>query len=125
MPGVIWDDFIREEIDFHFALAGLCHNRVTMSALAALRHFVLSFSAYLPETFEGRILADWEAILGALARRDGATVKQGIREISSTSTSSSNRAPSGPNRDGPPVWEPLHRHSFRVLTNSFLGDRNS
>ena len=79
MPGVTWDDFIREEIDFHFALAGLCHNRVTVSALARSATSCLLFG--LPaRNLRGPDLGGWEAILGVLARRDGATVKQGIRE---------------------------------------------
>ncbi len=66
-----WRAFLKREIEFHFAVASLSHNRVSLAVLNSLATWIQSFSPYVPELAREPMLADWEAVLQALRERDG------------------------------------------------------
>jgi GntR family transcriptional repressor for pyruvate dehydrogenase complex len=75
-----WPTFVEREIEFHFAIASLSHNRVNMAVLRALNTWVLSFSPHVPEICKERMLTDWAIVLQALRNRDAGRTQAVISE---------------------------------------------
>ncbi|MBN1536590.1 MAG: FadR family transcriptional regulator [Anaerolineales bacterium] len=75
-----WQTFLTREIEFHFLVANLSHNRVSMAVLHSLATWLHSFSSQMPELYKERMLKDWEAIVTALRNRDGENAQHLLSE---------------------------------------------
>lgn len=75
-----WQTFLTREIEFHFLVANLSHNRVSMAVLHSLATWLHSFSSQMLELYQDRMINDWEVIVGALCKRDGERAQQLLSE---------------------------------------------
>ncbi|MEN6394600.1 MAG: FCD domain-containing protein [Anaerolineaceae bacterium] len=75
-----WQTFLTREIEFHFSIASLAHNRVSLAVLHSLATWLHSFSSQIPEFYEGRMLNNWQAIIAALRNRDGEQAQRLLNE---------------------------------------------
>jgi GntR family transcriptional repressor for pyruvate dehydrogenase complex len=75
-----WKTFLTREIEFHFSVASLSHNRVSMAVLHSLATWLHSFSSQMPELYRERMVTNWVAILAALRNRDGELAQRLLSE---------------------------------------------
>ncbi len=75
-----WQTFLTREIEFHFSIASLSHNRVSMAVLHSLATWLHSFSSQMPEFYKERMINNWQAIIAALRNRDGEQAQQLLSE---------------------------------------------
>ncbi|MEN6299940.1 MAG: FadR/GntR family transcriptional regulator [Anaerolineaceae bacterium] len=75
-----WQTFLTREIEFHFSIASLAHNRVSLAVLHSLATWLHSFSSQIPEFYKGRMLNNWQAIIAALRNRDGEQAQRLLNE---------------------------------------------
>lgn len=75
-----WQSYLTREIEFHFLVANLSHNRVCMAVLHSLATWLHSFSSQMPELYRERMIKNWQTIVAALCERDGERAQKLLSE---------------------------------------------